>query len=110
DGDRGTDRVLRQHVGDAWKFEWRSFVPRASRADLGDRAGGVYTPGGAIREAGRGAGAGEEPGPLVLVPGDVRATKRSRRRRGDPGSARSTREHHRDDGKIRSLAEPFPRE
>ena len=61
-------------------------VPRAARPGARDRAGRLHAPGRAVRKAGRGAGAGEEPRALAPVPGDVRAAERSRRRRIDlPG-------------------------
>ena len=57
-----------------------ALVPRAARPGAGDGARGLRAPGRAVRKAGRGAGAGEEPRALASVPGDARAAERSRRR------------------------------
>ena len=86
-GDRGADRVLRQHAGAARRPGGRPVVPRAARPGARDGAGRLRAPGRAVREAGRGAGAGAEPRARAAVPGDARAAERSRREPGDPGPA-----------------------
>src|SRR5262249_46623059 len=64
-GDRRADRILRQHLGAAWR-SLGAFVPRAARPGARDLAGRLAAPGRSVREAGPGAGSGEEPRPRAL--------------------------------------------
>ncbi len=106
DRDRRADRVLRQHPGAARRSGGSSHLPRAARPGTRDRAGRLSAPGRAVRKAGRGARAGEEPRPGAFVPGDARAAERPHREPGDPGSAPAHGRRHGNDGEVRSHADP----
>ena len=79
-GDRGADRLLRQHPGAARRP--RRAIPRF-RELLAPRARGrarrLRAPGPAVRAAGRGAAARARPRPHAALPGDVRPAERAAR-------------------------------
>jgi len=104
-GDRGADRVLRQHPGAArrpvWRPARRALVPRAARPGARNRARRLSAPGSALREAGRGAGAGEEPLLQRLVPGAVDHAERPCRETGDSRPRAAARGRGQHNGEVR---------
>ena len=70
-GSRGTDRVFPEHAGAADRLLGRSHVRRAAGPGPGDRAGGLRSPGPALRAAGGGAVSAARPVPQPHRPGGL---------------------------------------
>ncbi len=70
-GDRGADRLLREHPGAARGPGRRSDLRRAHGAGAGGGALGLRPSGPAVRAPGRGAGLGTRPVALAALPGGV---------------------------------------
>src|SRR5262245_2831714 len=71
-GDRGFDRVLRQHGGAADRPEGMAESGRAAGASEGGGGGGAAESGSAVRAGGGAGAAGEESVALADLSGDVR--------------------------------------
>ena len=76
-GDRGADRLFRQHAGAAGRPGRRPELPRGLGAGAGGGAGGLRPPGRAVRAGGRGGAAAARPQSHAAVPGDVRLAERA---------------------------------
>ncbi len=68
-GDRGADRLLRQHPGAPRRPGGGAHVPGAAAPGERNRPRGLWPPGSPVRDPGRGAAAGARPFPLSLLPG-----------------------------------------
>ncbi len=77
-GDRGADRLLRQHPGAARLAGRRARFPRAARPGARGGARRLRPPGPAVRAAGRGAAPRAEPRPHAALPGDGRCSRTRR--------------------------------
>ncbi len=78
--DRGADRPLRQHPRAPRRARRGRHPGDPAAAAAGDGAHRLRPSGAAVREAGRGAGAGARPRPLAARPGDARPAERPARR------------------------------
>ena len=75
-GDRGANRLLRQHLGHAHRPLWGPELQGCTRSGKGGGARGLRQPGSPFREAGGGVAADAGPGPVAAVSGGVRPTER----------------------------------